>query len=552
MTPCGMSVYAPFAINNYSINSMTTQRLQNFFQVIHSRQNRILIFCVLAGILIISLSKLPFLWAPYGHDQENYLYLGREILHGAVPYRDLFDHKFPGLPIINALVWTLGINSPVPFRVVEYGWTIAVFIAFVLLLRVLLKDKQLTIGLGSIFFALLLGHFYFSTGDGGGYTEEYFLLPNIAAIILLLRYDRLRKNSLLLWVGLLIFFSFFIKQVGLFLFFPATIFVISIWYKTFSSWKQSIRPTMTALSLMALGFIIPISLFFLYLYFHGALPYFYDEMFRFNKLYSERNTFWNKTFTSIFTLHRYAVDHPVTYFLVALGMCRFIFRPSKYSFLFLPWLVSDIVAIGTAGWFFNHYYIQLFPILGILASYGILLLIQATTVVIRQHRQILLLSTFPLFLLIFIPYFSTPTINYVDRWRALQITTVPGSWQKLAPDLIGYVKERTKPGDYIYVWDSAQVYVYLETQTVSSSRYYTGVPFAEMHAIGYVTPKHWEQYKNDLKEHPPKVILINEAIYSGIKKNDSVWNYIQNDYQYDTTIVSPNGPTELYLPKKNI
>jgi hypothetical protein len=44
------------------------------------------------------------LWFPFGRDQGLYHYVAREwVQHGAVPYRDVFDHKTPGLYLVHAL-----------------------------------------------------------------------------------------------------------------------------------------------------------------------------------------------------------------------------------------------------------------------------------------------------------------------------------------------------------------------------------------------------------------------------------------------------------------
>lgn len=44
---------------------------------------------------------LPSLAFPFGHDQGLYFYVGREWLHGACPYRDVFDHKTPGIYVVH-------------------------------------------------------------------------------------------------------------------------------------------------------------------------------------------------------------------------------------------------------------------------------------------------------------------------------------------------------------------------------------------------------------------------------------------------------------------
>lgn len=56
---------------------------------------------VLAGAAIAF--GLPSLAYPFGHDQGLYFYVGREWLHGYCPYRDVFDHKTPGIYVLHLL-----------------------------------------------------------------------------------------------------------------------------------------------------------------------------------------------------------------------------------------------------------------------------------------------------------------------------------------------------------------------------------------------------------------------------------------------------------------
>ncbi len=56
----------------------------------------------------LMLAALVFGWVtltyPFGRDQGLYYYVGREwALRGAIPYRDVFDHKTPGIYIIHAI-----------------------------------------------------------------------------------------------------------------------------------------------------------------------------------------------------------------------------------------------------------------------------------------------------------------------------------------------------------------------------------------------------------------------------------------------------------------
>lgn len=54
------------------------------------------------GTLAMALGA-SFLYAPLGRDQGAFIYIGREWLHGRLPYRDSFDMKPPAIHALYAL-----------------------------------------------------------------------------------------------------------------------------------------------------------------------------------------------------------------------------------------------------------------------------------------------------------------------------------------------------------------------------------------------------------------------------------------------------------------
>ena len=54
------------------------------------------------SLLVAAVVALPSLGYPFGRDQGLYFYVGREWLRGALPYRDLFEQKTPGIYVIHA------------------------------------------------------------------------------------------------------------------------------------------------------------------------------------------------------------------------------------------------------------------------------------------------------------------------------------------------------------------------------------------------------------------------------------------------------------------
>src|SRR5688572_12300501 len=91
---------------------------------------------VLAGLrqrkldLLLALLALAFglvsLTYPFGRDQGLYHYVGREwLLRGSIPYRDMFEHKPPGLYILHALSVLLFGQKLYAIRVLDLCATVA-------------------------------------------------------------------------------------------------------------------------------------------------------------------------------------------------------------------------------------------------------------------------------------------------------------------------------------------------------------------------------------------------------------------------------------------
>lgn len=55
------------------------------------------------GVLVAALYAIPTLAYPFGRDQAIFYYIGREWLHGTLPYRDAFDLKPPAVYALHSL-----------------------------------------------------------------------------------------------------------------------------------------------------------------------------------------------------------------------------------------------------------------------------------------------------------------------------------------------------------------------------------------------------------------------------------------------------------------
>ncbi|HEX9091989.1 MAG TPA: glycosyltransferase family 39 protein, partial [Anaerolineales bacterium] len=165
---------------------------------------------ILAAILVVWIN-LP--WrpdvTPFHTDSGFYAYFGKAILHGEVPYRDVWDDKPPLGYYLNALGLAIfGQNS----WGVWWAGVVWIFGCTVLFFMVIKKlFGNLTAGIASTLFLLALMNPQLF--EGANLMEVYALAPQIAIIgITFLFFTNQRHYWFAILVGFVTAFSFLIKQ----------------------------------------------------------------------------------------------------------------------------------------------------------------------------------------------------------------------------------------------------------------------------------------------------------------------------------------------------
>jgi hypothetical protein len=220
-------------------------------------------FLLVASLsLVLSLCYIPAYNVLCG-DKEVYRYVGRVILEGGVPYRDVFDHKPPLIFFLNYLVLGLGGDWA--------QWTI---------------DTLLVLAVSGLFFQLgrryrlafpwlLPVLFNFMIRDyvmclGMGMTREYTAVFFLAFFCVLMGKHRYRYYFLGVLSGLI----FFMQQDQVLALIP--LFVYSILP------QEDAAPVGARILRIATGFLMVALPVVLYFAWHGALAYFWQDAFLFN------------------------------------------------------------------------------------------------------------------------------------------------------------------------------------------------------------------------------------------------------------------------------
>src|SRR5688572_16634511 len=83
------------------------------------------------GVLLAVLYAIPSLAYPFGRDQAIFYYIGREWLHGLVPFKDVFDVKPPAIYLLNSIGIVLFGARQMSIRILDLlgvvlaGWLVA-------------------------------------------------------------------------------------------------------------------------------------------------------------------------------------------------------------------------------------------------------------------------------------------------------------------------------------------------------------------------------------------------------------------------------------------
>src|SRR5687768_8577667 len=112
----------------------------------------------IALLVLAALFGAVSLTYPLGRDQGLYFYVGREwALRGAVPYRDLFDHKTPAIYVVHAACILLFGERPWGIRLADLGATLGIgWLAGGTVVRALRLDREQGFrGLGAFAASLL-------------------------------------------------------------------------------------------------------------------------------------------------------------------------------------------------------------------------------------------------------------------------------------------------------------------------------------------------------------------------------------------------------------
>ncbi|HVP04065.1 MAG TPA: glycosyltransferase family 39 protein [Dehalococcoidia bacterium] len=417
---------------------------------------------------------LPFLHMPFERDEGVYATVAQGLLHGKVPYRDLFDNKPPLVYAWYAISFSLFGESVVAPRLVA-----AVFLsltAVALYQQARLVMPKTAAWIGAFLFALSTGLPWVALHAN---TEAYMLLPLVSSLMFFTIGLKRGGNRWFFLAGLLAGFAIMTKQVAVWNLLALA--GISVFYnrKAGGTLWRSLAPTgwLLAGSLLSLSAVaLPFAM-------SGALNDFLYANLSYNWMYMGFLTAAQRLANLGYGMLFFCVI-AAPFVAGALAGLVIIWRrrASAADYILILWAFASAVGVASGGRFFPHYFLQLMPALAVLTG---------VVVYERFGRGHGVRLSKPAWmaggLLIVLSVGFTAILYLVPTQAEEQVVSsiyYQKEWEASSLALGHYIKERTGPEDTIFNYGrESQVYFYADRQPAIPYFYdwvlqYDAVPMA--------------------------------------------------------------------------
>jgi len=404
------------------------------------------VFLFLLTALILNLAN-PLLDKP-SRDGGFFLYAGRQILNGKIPYLDFWDNKGPAIFYINALGLWLGGGSRWGVWAVEF---LCLFGTLLILYRALSKHW----GFGAALFGVTMAGFGLRVALGyGNYTEEYALLFNVVGIYLFLSMgDSERTYWKYFWIGALFGLSFTFRANNI-----GGLFGLLIAVFLYDVFKRNASKSLKVVFITLAGFAVPLLLWTAYFAFLGGVKEMIYGSITFNFSYSAaKDREWIELFSGFgrYGMSWYGWVALLAWFTLVLRILMgLVQKKLKFSVLevfLLVWFPIEVLLSNLSGRSFTHYYISWTLAVAVYAAFVFAEFWQAIfkAFSLQNLADRLDTSTFVALIVVLVIVFPSAGIRYGETVN--QLFNRAGALEYIDP-ISAYIIKNTQPDDFVLTW----------------------------------------------------------------------------------------------------
>lgn len=458
-------------------------------------------------VLVVLINSSPLFSTIPGIDSGIFLYTARQMLRGDVPYRDMWDHKAPGIYFVDALALLLTPDS---------RWGLWILEVVSLWMAVLLSFETLKTAFGesSAFWGTVVWvSSFILIYEKGNFSEEFALPLKFATISMFLQGLNGKKYGRYGYlIGLAAGFTFFIKQnlLGISI---VCIGHLSIWLLLKKRQGQMVKFLLAS----SAGFASVSLLFLGYFAANDALDDFWDAAFRFNFVYISAPTFSARLhhaqegISALFG-SGIVLAALLGWFAATIALYKNQFS-RQHAFLSVGVIAMplEFLLSSLSGKAYLHYYLAWLPVMGLLVSFFIHYVSEFTRKELKPQQQKQLHTGARLLMLL-------PAITIFNAW----LYELPASYEEKTMSIAEIVKINTHKDDRILVWGHNPTINFLADR-VAPTRFIYQTPLFNTE---YGSEEIFAEFYMDITTNPP--VLIVEDDFLEIPTLDSagiqVWN----------------------------
>ena len=432
-------------------------------------------------VLIILIPNSPHFKPISGDDQAVFVNIGDHILEGEIPYLDHFDNKGPLTFYINAMGLALRPDG-------LWGtWAIQIpFLFFAALLGFKAMSKvfsQKAALFGSVVWIVNVAQ----SLRGGNYSEEYAILFQFATLLFFILSEENRKKiryPMLMGVSFALAFLLRPNNIGI----PLSILILL--GISFIVNKKNRAMAIRRILFILLGFVAVLGVVAIYFLSVGALDELIDAVFVYNfSLHGDVSNFQNGRI--IDAMYSGASRLGLIFLIAFVGWVLAITqtfsekskgheRNSIYALMAIALPVEMFLATF-GGVSFSHYFINWYPILGLLSAYfayTLLASMEGETILLGQKIKLASIRLFAiLFFVMLIPLYQMlpKTTDFIKSALENGRPTRAGYSQQVS-ETVSLITHLTEKDDYLLMWGYEMNYYFLADRD-SPSRFDYLYPF---------------------------------------------------------------------------
>lgn len=472
---------------------------------------------------VLLILRIPSFFEPYYYgDEMIYLALGEGIRQGIPLYLGLHDNKPPLLYLTAAISGNLFI-----FKVILAFWSLITVYGFWKLVKHLFPQARRLQNISTVLFGLSTTLPLF---EGNTVNAELFMIgPVIFAIWILLSKTSDFKN--LIFAGSLFSVAALFKIPAAFDILGIIVFWIIYAKFNITGVKEFFRKSI----ILAIGFIIPIGLTFVWFYLSGSFKEYLVAAFLQNFGYVSS---WRPSTSELSFLEK---NGPllIRFMIMVVGYMILWLSRKKVSREFVlvsAWLLATLFAVTLSERPYPHYFVQS------LAPVSILLGMLFSLKTVEQS-----LTVIPLTLAFFVPFYYKfwyyPIAPYYERFIKFATNQISKQeyFDGFSPnvnnsyEIADFISKSAQKNDKVFVWGNDSSAIYSLSRHLPPTKY-----VADYHFNDFSSPV---ETINVLTNTLPKFIVITENSFpfpeldQFVNKNyyiiseidqSQIWLYLQN------------------------